>query len=532
MSNKKINLTFKGSANKGDMEVDLPPSSNYCQISNECRELVSNYFDEHYNDFGDKHIESYLRKTIDIKILHNFSLFFNIDAKNIDLDTLATNDDFIDRVIKDKKPIRRNIFSYALFGLFYLVLYAINPLIQCFIAFKAVKSADILYLRKKDYPDLGLRDILLSKLKLSTFDSCLIGFSYSKSKYGFTKISDYKRSFSRCLKSLYRVSAELISLSRIASFNDIPYRLFFRLLSDSFLMANIVNLKPIIFTGVLLDKPYYILIDKYKDMEQRIHTINESFFYPPFRTFDYTYADTYYSMNKIDEEMQNHFGGHISSFKRVSFFRKDLLANSKGLSKDLLDTKKKFSKTILATTVQISDQSFIQFGIHELNSFLNALIEYAGKHPEYLIILKGKKNELSLVENDLMVKIVDMQNIYLINSIKPRLLKYNHFEDIINISDLMISMNHASTTIWQAFSYEKPVIAINDCHPKSFLADYTNVEVQSERLTEAINYWLNNDAESTLDAIHDISKYVNLGDFDGLTQIADDLDHHKIYAEK
>ncbi len=528
MATSRTYLGFKDSSDEGHLRIRLPSSKNYCNYSESCREILNNYFETSFNNFGDLHVEDYFRKTIDIKILNNFALHTQAKIDFPDLEDFSTNNNLIDRIIQGNPPIKRFNLNYFLSGLIYLNIYSLRLFVNCFLSKNQISAPDILYLRKKDYPDLGLGEILSSKISKSTIDSCLISAGGGKSKFKFKLLSDYRKSGLRCLKSFYIMLKELGKISKICSYNDIPYTDFFRLIADSFLMINIIEIKSYVYTGVLLDKPFYILLDKYRKPYQAINTINESFFYPPFRTFDYSYADVYYSMNDIDEKMQNHFGGSISSFKRVSFFRKDLIVNSNGLSEACSRIKDDFKKIILATTVQISNEIYIQFGIDELNSFLIAIRDYASNNPENLIILKGKKNELSLVDPQLIKDISNLENIFLIDSIQPRLLKYDHFEDLIEISDLMVSMNHASTTIWQSFAHGKPVIAINDAHPKSFLKDYKNLEITSNNLSKAIEFWLKMDKIKCMEFIKKISKDVNLGDNDGLTQIASDLEARSI----
>ena len=524
MTTNKTYLGFKDSSIENHRKVSMPSSKNYCEYSALCRTIVDDYFKANFNNFGDIHVEDYFRKAIDIKLLNNYALYHQAKIDYPNLKNISTNDELIDRIIEDKSPSRRFKLVYLLSGIIYLTAYSLRLFVNCLFSKSRTSKPDILYLRKKDYPDLGLGEILSSKINKSTIDSCLVLATGEKSKFKFKLISDYRGSSIRCLRVFLDILMELGRLSKICSFNDIPIRDFHRLVSDSFLIGNIIEIRSLVYTGVLLDKPFYVLLDKYRKPYQAINTINESFFYPPFRTFDYSYADVYYSMNQIDESMQNHFGGNIASFKRVSFFRKDLIINSKGLSDSLKKIKDRFQKIVLATTVQVSDEIFIQFGVEELNSFLYEVKNYASSNPKNLIILKGKKNELSLVDPDIIKQISNLENIFLINSIKPRLLEYDHFEDLIKISDLMISMNHASTTIWQSFAHGKPVIAINDAHPKSFLAGYENLEITSDKLSKGIKFWLEMDCNECTNFIKKISKDVNLGDNDGLSQIANHLE--------
>ncbi len=525
MIKKKKYLTFSNSSHsRNSIRLSLPESSKYSNYSEECRLVLDNYFKKNYKSFGDLHVENYLRKTVDIKILNHYALHQRLKNEHPDTENFSTRDNLIDRIIDENLPAKRSLLKYLLGGFIFLLAYVTRSIISSLSSREDLDPPDILYIRKKDYPDLGIGEILSSNIRKASFGTCLVGFSMKKSKYKFNRIVDYKNPKLRLFKAFLKVLSELRHLSMICSNNDIPFNIFFRLIADSFLMVSIIKINSKALIGVLLDKPYYILLEKYKKQHQTINTMNESFFYPPFRTFDYSHADVYYSMNNIDEDMQNHFGGHISKFKRVSFFRKNLIVNSKGLSDECSLKIKEHSKTILATTVQISEETFIQFGVEELNLFLKAIYKSALDFPENLIILKGKKNELSMANQEMIDKILNQRNIFLIDSIKPRLLEYDHFEDLISVSDLMVSMNHASTTIWQSYAHMKPVIVINDSHPASFLSEYKNVEIVSNQLSRTIKYWLEMDRSTCSDFIKNISNDVNLGDGKGLEFIANDLE--------
>ena len=69
----------------------------------------------------------------------------------------------------------------------------------------------------------------------------------------------------------------------------------------------------------MVDKPIFILIDKFKNKKQYTFSLNESFFYKPLTTFDYVHLDKYYSMNDIEKKMLNEHGGEIKNFTNVPF---------------------------------------------------------------------------------------------------------------------------------------------------------------------------------------------------------------------
>ena len=273
----------------------------------------------------------------------------------------------------------------------------------------------------------------------------------------------------------------------------------------------------------MVDKPFYVLLSRYKKNEQLICSINESFFYPPYRSFDYNHLDVYYAMNEIDQETININGGDIKEYKFVEFFRKKLITNSKGLSDSIIKTIKDYKKTILVTTIQSPHNLYTQWSPNDLCEMISKIFDISKDMPKHLFIIKGKKGELNYLSKEMRDNLEKQHNIFIIDSIKPRFLDKNQFEDLIHVSDLLISMSHTSTTIWQFISKGKPAIGINQNHPPSFLRNYKFFEVKLDMLNQAVNYWLDMEKTKWDDICKNISKKVNLGNGKGLQQVGIDL---------
>jgi hypothetical protein len=282
-------------------------------------------------------------------------------------------------------------------------------------------------------------------------------------------------------------------------------------------------MKPKIITGVLVDKPIFILLNRYKLNDFKIASLNESFFYPPFRTFDYNHLDTYYNMNDIDLSGQNRFGGIIKRSKQVDFFRKNLIANSKGISKEVQEAADSYNYITVIAPVQISNNAFGHWGEADLKHFLESCINTAELVKDSLFILKEKKGELRLMSEVFMQKCFNLPNVLVIRSESPKFNEFDQFEDIIKLSNLVISMSLTSTTIWQAISHNIMAIAFNEIHPKSFLSEYRLLEVNAATLHESVLYWKNMKDRERLDFIKKLSLRVKLGDSNGLLQIVDDF---------
>lgn len=143
-------------------------------------------------------------------------------------------------------------------------------------------------------------------------------------------------------------------------------------------------------------------------------------------------------------------------------------------------------------------------------------------YPDYLFIYKEKKGELDIFSNNKINDLNNIDNLFIVRSKKPRFLKYDQFEDLIKISDCIISMSHTSTTIWQAISEMKYVIAINNCFDKSFLADF-DIETNLNSLKLYFEKWLNMSNKDVSNKLEMIKNKVNITDYDGLNDVYEDL---------
>ena len=120
-------------------------------------------------------------------------------------------------------------------------------------------------------------------------------------------------------------------------------------------------------------------------------------------------------------------------------------------------------------------------------------------------------------------KLSRLDNVYLVRCDKPRDLEFNQFDDLIDKADIVVSMCHTSTTIWQAFAKNKPAIAVNDVHPKTLLSRYKCIESDLGGLEEALHFWHGSTLESCERVINQIKADFNIGQSNGLHEIALDL---------
>lgn len=513
---------WQSNASPKDIILPHPPSSEYVRITQTSRRLISSYFSDRQRFNNDIELQSYVQKYFDI-IFMDYCAFRYVAQK-------YPNAKIIDKSIQ--KRIYESIhcpthlgIKYAFFMILRLIFDTLRSVIFSLSPVKE-KLSKIIYLRKKMYSELGVKDLISERLKRYhnlEAQGAYIFHSTVHNKYSFWSLNAFTGSTFRALASFGDVLIELTSYIKMLKSFNLPLSFSDNLIIDAFRAANIVRLNANVYVGILVDKPGFILMHRAKKNHQKFISLNESFFYPPFRSFDYTHIDIYFSMNYIDENMINNNGGHIEHFQRIPFFRHGLKTNSNGISDDLIEIMKTKSKCVLATPIQIAEKTFEQWDKNDLNNFAKAILDLAKRYPDYLFILKGKKGELNYITPEIRDAIISQNNIYIIFSIKPRELKNNQFEDLLINADILISMSHTSTTIWQALRHGIPAIGINNVHDHSFLRDFENFEVRLNELPAAFNYWINLDTKKRELFFNQVFEVLNVSEEDPFRIMAETI---------
>ncbi len=521
-------LEWEGNANKKfKTTIKFPDSEKYTALMNESRIFLDDFFTTQFVSSRHEASNIYFRKSYDLYFFDYYVFQQQVKrSKKINNKIYSLGGGYRKYIFKRSKF---QFFKYALFPwnafLCYITLfiYAIKVYASCFFYGGNKPIHDVTYLRKKAYPDLGLKDKLchhLNELNILNGNS-ITQFSNSEEKFGFSFLNALVNSKKRAIVTAFSVLKEIHLIILLQFKNDIPNKDIGVYIKDIFIAKSVINTESRIFIGVLVDKPMFTLLYQYKSPDQLIMGINESFFYPPFRSFDYNQLDVYFSMNLIDSDLQNKFGGFIDTVFPVEFFRDSLNTTSNGISDELKDLVRRYDNIIVATAMQVSESLFTQWGSEDVNNFVLGVIEVAQGNPSDLIILKGKKNELTHLKVSVLNSLSKLDNVFVIHSKKPRYLKYNQFEDLLEITDYLISMSHTSTTVWQAIAKDIPVIAINDVHPESFLSEYSYFEVTSKNMNRAYTYWKEKHTQELNQILSEIKHRVNIGRSNGLVQIAE-----------
>ena len=508
--------------------ITFPDSSQYVALMEESRSDLHKFFSEKFKSTFHKFTDTYFRKKYDIQYLdyYAFRKQLNILLEHKHEKCIIIGGGYNKNIFE--KEIG-SFFNYlfvpiSLFCGYWILFHYASKAYASTIFFKGdVVPGDVLYLRKKVYPDLGMKNKLsryLNQKKINCTGAFAL-YGPNPEKYDFNFLNGFRAASNNVCTSFFSGLSEIPSITLVKGKNSLFLGDVKEYIKNSFLARSIVALECKVIVGVLVDKPMFVLLSQYKSQYQKIMALNESFFYAPFRSFDYNILDVYFSLNELDSELQNKYGGHIGEIVPVEFIRKSLVSTSKGVSEGLRELITVYKKVAVATTMQVSETGFTQWSRIEVNKFVDAVIDSAIQNPSDLFILKGKKNELSYLSGEVLNRLNEQNNIFTIQSTKPRNLKFDQFEDLLQIANIVISMSHTSTTIWQAVAENIPVIAINDAHPPSFLADYELVEVNSENMASAYNAWFDLDAKARAGKLNELSGRVNIGESGGLSQIAE-----------
>lgn len=513
--------------------LSFPKSSLIVEFVSQAQKDLSEYFRHDDNNFVDDVIQDYYRKIYSLGI-SDFYAFMHASLQHVGRkEYKVIGAGLLKNIYGRKHTRRRFVVYYYLFGTLAVLYLTTKAAFVCLITTKKVRAHEVIFLRKKAYPDLGIKDALFEQLEQYGVygQGCLLGFSAQYSAFGFFYLNAFAGSFMRSIRSGVHLLGGLGIHSRIAVRYAIPMHDYIKALTNSYRMITIANLGAKVYVGILHDEPIFVMLDKYKHNGQKLLSLNESFLYPPFLLAgDYCRVDVYYSMNKIDEDSLNRNGGHIGEFRRVGFFRKQSNLTSNGISHDLRGRFHFYHKIVLVPLCQISESVgvHIYLGKEELDRFLSSVIALAKEFSDTLFIVKEKKGELDYADKDLLRKCKKCRNIYTVVSKKPRHLLYNQFENLLPHADLLISMNLGSTTIWQALSNGVPAIAVNDIHPSSFLRSYPYVEVSLLELSAAVKYWLSVDISKKNQLLNNLADDVNLDSSEGMRKIAEDIAYNRL----
>ena len=153
-------------------KIEIPDSSLFSSYVEESRILLDTYFNKNFKNFDDYKLECYLRKCADLVLPGPFA-FYTEYRKNCKSNTyVKTGSPIADLILNfSNSKISYNyinfIITYIWYGfisILFLTTFFIKNFVISLLTESLVKPETILFIRKKDYPDSGMKEILFSNI--------------------------------------------------------------------------------------------------------------------------------------------------------------------------------------------------------------------------------------------------------------------------------------------------------------------------------------------------------------------------------
>lgn len=450
---------------------------------------LQNKFGERYPQYGDKFFEQWNLSTQQAADLYSCEIFngdefladyfrklvaprflqFNL-ARNL-IDSLKVGGGNIYQLYPPCGPVFNKV-RFEKIGLARLSIYIpliVSVLVHDFIRYawlswrhrsQRVDLPDILYLRKKVAPDMLLLDdaeryFLQRKLN---FSASFALFSDEAKTYGIYSLSAYTGSMCRVTEHFFKMLISLLSKKYIKTALSVPVRDMVSFCRDDYLARIITGIGSKVLFGVLADKPRFILLSKYKHQKQSIVTMTDGFTFRPMPSANFVNADYYLASNSVEGLAVNVYGGNIKKIIDVGFFRGTVAKTSEGLSDQLKKWVNGYAQRVVVLPSQVSRFGYGAYSPDNLSKFLEMILRLAKVRPEVGFIIKEKKGELRVVDDEIHAELKLQNNIYVIRCDDPKLLKFDDYISILSIATLALSFAIHSTVIFQAIYSRVPVL--------------------------------------------------------------------------
>lgn len=490
---KKKNNFIYWERNKGkdNKYIQYPPISQYYNLLKESKSHLEKYFNTIALMDTDQYLIDYIKKSISYTFFDYYYYRKAVENYNDNSNNsiirapVFLNDIYEMKKINNKSPVL--LIKYIIYMIISFIKIC-RLILICFIQKNKIDVPDVIYYQKKILPlSLKISDSIKDGYSI---EAVTLQFSMNSNEYGINYLNNFHNSFKASIRAFILIWKYFIYDIKYFFMLKIPGEMISTYLIHSFSTLCLVNLKPLIFFGIM-EKPPFILLNKYKYKWQKKCDFSDGFVYHPVPSLDYVYADVFYTMNDIEIGNINANGGRIGKKTIVGDIRNQKIKNSRGVSKDLQNMIHDSVHTVLVATNRLHIDKYFPLTKEQLNQFLDVIIELAVCNKDSFFIVKTKKGEYKSISPRITQELLSLSNVYTIHSDIPSLLEYNHFEDLIQLSDMLISMFFCSTVIWQALSIKIPVIACNSIFEHSFLRKYKNLEVRHDEMKKAFYYWKN-----------------------------------------
>jgi hypothetical protein len=478
---------------KGCRFRSLLPTSvcNYFSNKKKSRIIFEDYFSKHIC-YSDKLLLQYIKKIL----INEFDGYYSFRECILEKypKKYKIFGSGVHKFIYENSKIRRNhllIFGYA--AAIIKLLYVFIK--QYHVTYKRktdLQIGDVVYLRRKVLPDAFSHSHKFFKENNVSFSGVIFEFNSSESKYGLYFLSSFFNSSSALKNGLLNTLKDALKNTVIFFQLAVSAKGYYNFLRELLYVNTLLELGPKVIYGSLTDRPYGVLLYRQKKSYQKICMHSDGFYFSPIPGPEYVYSDVFYGVNKLDSGNLNHHGGNINRIENVGLYRSSIKANSYGLSDDLLRVVANYGYIIVVTLATVRTEKYFPINLEYFNNFILQIIKQSRTQHSSLFIIKGKKGEIELLSDDLIKQLDDIPNIYIVPCNTPYLLKYNHFEDLLEIAHLVISMHYSSMTVWQSLAKKIPTIGYNYCvEDKVYFDSFPYFIVGNNEIEEAINYWKN-----------------------------------------
>ncbi len=467
------------------------PYSHSCSFfsnKEKARRIFNNYFE---NNMPNKECLStqYIKKML----ISDFDEYYSFTAQVLQMNKKIYKiiGAGIFKNIYDNRKIKTSyflIFGYTVaivkMSLVFLRLYLL-----CYMQKSSIKVGDVVYLRRKALPDAFLNSHKFFIKNKVSFSGVIFDFSNSISKYDLYFLSSFVNSFAALKKAARIVVRSILKDTTTFYALSVSTRQYYNFLRETLYVNTLLELKPKVIYGSLTDRPYGVLLYKHKKPFQKICMHSDGFYFDPLPGPEYVYADVFYGMNELDCNNINRHGGGILKIIDAGFYRKTIRAKSKGVHKDLKRLIFEFEHIVVITLATVRVNKYFPIDLAYFKDFILEIIEQTSVFDKSLFILKGKKGEIELIPDEYAKFLSQKENVYIVPCDVPYLLEYNHYEDLIDYADLVVSMHYASMTVWQSIASEIPTIGYNYCNDITEFSNSPYFIVNKGGLLQAIKYW-------------------------------------------
>jgi hypothetical protein len=490
-----------------DNVINFPTSAEYVDLRAKAQSKLNNYFENASVKYKiDKVLIDYVKKTISPGFIDYFIYRVQVDRIK-DENSIVIYDNQYEKIFDNDYDNSRINNIIELFSSFIRFLaYSFKAMLISIFFRDKFKIEDVVYVRKQEKPEVFFKfdefDSVLSKSQ-QKMSRVFPMVRSKKNQYGFNYINSFQGSFLIwCRAFIFTISYGLNDLLKLHQSKLLPH-LNGKFMQHVFLMSMLIEMNAKIYFGMLADKAIYNLLFKYKkDFQRVVMYLDGVNFDGNIVTLDLFHADKCLLSDPFAASGVNQNGGSYNTSDLVGSFVTSSDSAPGNISNDLNDLLPKYKSVVLVASSQIYGNriSYSYQDDQYLPNFLFKFKTISEKHPEVLFILKEKKGEFNYFNLDIF-----SENVFIIRTKDPKEMKENHFDHVLLVSDIVISLATNSSVILQATKNLKLPIIYNQYHQKTLWKKYGNIEICLKSFESVVDYWINN-LSSSIDLIEEINK--------------------------